>query len=69
MVSEHVLWKTNPGLLKVSLLVAKNIVISIVGLFFFFLIGISINMNHLLNSLGPESVETDAPGFTYGRCL
>lgn len=36
MVSEHVLWKTNPGLLKVSLLVAKNIVISIVGLFFFF---------------------------------
>lgn len=36
MVSEHVLWKTSPGLLKVSLLVAKNIVISIVGLFCFF---------------------------------
>ena len=56
------------GLLHVNFLVAPNIVLSIVGLiFFFFLIGISTKMNHLLKQFGSgKSEHCDAPGFLFG---
>ena len=56
------------GLLHVNFLVAPNIVLSIVGLiFFFFLIGISTKMNHLLKQFrSGKSEHCDAPGFLFG---
>ena len=56
------------GLLHVNFLGAPNIVLSIVGLiFFFFLIGISTKMNHLLKQFrSRKSEHCDAPGFLFG---
>lgn len=71
MVLEHALWKPSLGLLHINFLVAPNIGLSIVGLiFFFFLIGISTNMNHLLEQFGSRrSGDCDTPGFMFGWFL